>query len=96
MLYATGGYAYGRLETPATATAFGATASLSINEIRSGWTAGGGIEVQLASNWSAKVEYLYMDLGKSTTNFNFGALPTLNDNARVNLNVARAGLNYRF
>jgi outer membrane immunogenic protein len=96
LLYATGGYAYGRLETTASATAGAATASLGIDEIRSGWTVGGGVEVMLASNWSAKIEYLYMDLGKTRTDFNFGALPTLTDDARVNLNVVRAGINYRF
>jgi outer membrane immunogenic protein len=29
-----------------------------------GWTAGGGVEWMFAQNWSAKLEYLYYDLGK--------------------------------
>jgi outer membrane immunogenic protein len=28
-----------------------------------GWTAGGGVEVALSQNWTAKAEYLYFDLG---------------------------------
>jgi outer membrane immunogenic protein len=35
----------------------------NINETRVGWTAGGGVEWMFAPNWSAKVEYLYYDLG---------------------------------
>src|SRR4051812_17074985 len=48
LLYATGGYAYGRVETRATATAGPVTAALSRSETGSGWTVGGGTEVMLA------------------------------------------------
>ena len=66
LIYATGGYAYARLETNASASAGGLSASVQRDESRSGWTAGGGIEVAFAQNWSAKVEYLYMDFGSAT------------------------------
>jgi outer membrane immunogenic protein len=33
-----------------------------------GWTAGAGIEWAFADNWTAKVEYLFVDLGNSTCN----------------------------
>jgi long-subunit fatty acid transport protein len=29
-----------------------------------GWTAGGGLEYMLTSNWSVAARYLYVDLGK--------------------------------
>jgi outer membrane immunogenic protein len=96
MMYATGGYAYGRIETDATATAGPISASLSRSETRSGWTVGGGIEVALSRNWTAKAEYLYVDLGSSDQNLAFAGLPAINDRSRVYLNVARTGLNYRF
>jgi outer membrane immunogenic protein len=32
---------------------------------QSGWTAGGGIEWAFTDNWTAKVEYLYVNLGKA-------------------------------
>ena len=43
------------------------SASFSQREIRSGWTAGAGIEVGFAPNWSAKLEYLYADFGNVRT-----------------------------
>ncbi|WP_159726110.1 outer membrane protein [Methylosinus sp. Ce-a6] len=50
LVYGTGGFAYGELNTP-----FG-------SDTRTGWTAGGGVEWAFLPNWSAKVEYLYTDL----------------------------------
>ncbi|RTL80154.1 MAG: porin family protein [Hyphomicrobiales bacterium] len=70
-----------------------------------GWTAGGGLEWMFMPNWSAKVEYLYYDLGTVTQNF---AMAATNNNtglnaifggqtrARVNGNIVRAGVNYHF
>jgi outer membrane immunogenic protein len=33
---------------------------------RTGWTAGGGLEWLLDQHWSAKIEYLFVDLGTNT------------------------------
>jgi outer membrane immunogenic protein len=57
LLYATGGLAYGHV---------GANAPfipLSWGSTHAGWTVGAGGEYAFNSNWSIKVEYLYMDLG---------------------------------
>jgi outer membrane immunogenic protein len=96
LLYATGGYAYGRVDTNATALAGPVSAQLSTSEIANGWTAGAGAELLLAPRWSLKVEYLYVDLGRVTTNFPIAGLPTINDSTHVNFNVVRAGANFRF
>ena len=96
LLYATGGYAYGRVETDATATAGPLTASLRASENDSGWTVGGGAEVLLAPRWSIKVEYLFVDLGRTTPSYAFVGLPTLNDSRHVSFNVVRGGVNFRF
>ena len=68
-----------------------------------GWTgfyiglnAGGGIEVALAPNWSARLEYLYLNFGKVSTTWVLPGLPAITDNARFDMNVVRAGVNYRF
>jgi transposase len=41
----------------------GAAATLGDTQTRFGWTAGAGIEYAVTNNISAKVEYLYVDLG---------------------------------
>lgn len=97
LIYATAGYAYARLDTDAAASAGPVSASVSMHETRNGWTAGGGVEVALAPGWSAKLEYLYFDFGRTTTTWVLGgALPSLTDDAHLTMNVVRTGLNYRF
>ena len=85
--YLTGGLAVGdiRAATPGFAGASNTSA---------GWTAGGGIEVGLTGNWSAKAEYLYVDLGRFNCGVSCNGLPT--DNVSMHDNVVRAGVNYRF
>lgn len=41
-------------------------ASLSESQTRVGWTAGAGLEKKFSQNWSAKLEYLYVDFGTKT------------------------------
>src|SRR6185437_13062902 len=55
LLYGTAGLAYGELK--------GEFFGLEENKTLVGWTAGAGVEVGLTQSWSAKLEYLYMDLG---------------------------------
>jgi outer membrane immunogenic protein len=62
---------------------------------RAGWTLGGGLEAALVANWTAKVEYLYVDLGSFNCGLNCGA-GLVTDNVSFHTNVLRAGLNYRF
>jgi opacity protein-like surface antigen len=80
------------------------TASVIINTIvgshntKAGWTLGGGLEGRLAGNWTAKIEYLYLDLGTVTTI----PAPAPNSttavafNSRVTDSVLRVGVNYKF
>jgi outer membrane immunogenic protein len=63
---------------------------LSGSETRLGWTVGGGVEAAIWNNWTAKVEYLYVDLGK----FNYVSAPAIS--ADLHAHIVRAGLNYRF
>ena len=61
----------------------GIATSLSQSEWRNGWTIGGGIEAALNRNWSARVEYLYLDFGSANHAWTLAGLPTVNDNARI-------------
>jgi outer membrane immunogenic protein len=81
MVYATGGLAFGELR----AETFG----LSETHTNAGWTAGVGAEFLFAPQWSAKVEYLYVDLANS----NFTVTGASNG---YRFGVLRAGINYHF
>jgi outer membrane immunogenic protein len=81
LLYATGGLAFGEL----TATTFG----MSESQTNAGWTAGVGAEMGFAPNWSAKVEYLFVDLADS----NFVITGASNG---FRFGLVRAGVNYHF
>jgi outer membrane immunogenic protein len=69
LLYATGGLAYGHLESDYTSGVVGGSILAgSTSTTRAGWTVGGGVEGAIDRNWSVKVEYLYMDLGRYSAN----------------------------
>lgn len=86
MPYITGGAAFGNIN----ATAPGLVGASAVN---AGWTAGAGIEFAIAGNWTAKAEYLFVDLGKFNCGLNCGPAT---DNVSFDANVIRAGVNYRF
>jgi outer membrane immunogenic protein len=106
MLYVTGGLAFGEVDTNAgvttTTTINGVTvastsAAASSNVTRAGWTVGGGAEWVISGPWTAKLEYLRVDLGTITNTFvGAGAIPTVATNSRVTDNIVRVGVNYRF
>jgi outer membrane immunogenic protein len=87
MPYVTGGAAFGdiRASVPGFATA---------SSTNAGWTLGGGIEGAITQNWTAKVEYLYVDLGSFNCGVNCGAGVT--NNVSFKSNILRAGINYKF
>jgi len=105
LLYATGGGAYGGVNTDLalstfTATGVPVTIGSSRRSDRFGWTVGGGVEAMFGPAWSAKLEYLYMDLGSIS---NSVILPTAagiplgaNVTSRVTDHIFRAGINYHF
>ena len=94
LFYATGGGALGQAGTTATATYGGFTATDNRSQTRDGWTLGGGVEVALAGGWSAKIEYLYLDLGSRTTTYPL--IPPISNTSRLSANVITAGVNYHF
>ena len=59
LVYGTGGAAFGDLQA-----AFGALPFS--NSTQTGWTAGAGVEFAFTPNLTAKVEYLYVDLGSQS------------------------------
>ncbi len=86
MPYITGGAAFGDIRTEA--GGFTGTTKTQF-----GWVAGVGLEYAFVSNWSAKIEYLYADMGSVQC-------PAVNCGATIDttlqLNIVRGGLNYKF
>ncbi|MEH2473014.1 outer membrane immunogenic protein [Nitrobacteraceae bacterium AZCC 2161] len=101
LFYVTGGYAYGEVKTSLREFAGGAAARIDISNTKGGWTAGGGIESPLqffnwfGPNWTSKTEYLYVDLGRATSNFVAANTPQTFSTA-VTEHIFRTGLNYHF
>jgi outer membrane immunogenic protein len=101
LFYLTGGLAVGTVKTSGTFGHFGGTVVTSTfdSTSRAGWTVGAGLEYAFTNNWSAKVEYLYVDLGSFNTNIPSsagGAPDSQTVHHKYTDNIARVGLNYRW
>ena len=103
LAYVTGGLAVGEIMTSGTVFGFDGDGNpvntiVSSHNTKAGWTVGGGIEGRLAGNWTARLEYLYLDLGTVSTVPTPAANATVATafNSRVTDNIVRAGLNYKF
>ena len=112
LVYGTGGFAYGYVNNTVgvgtTLTTInpvaGVSGSSTSGNTQVGWTGGGGIEwsPQTFPAWSAKIEYLYTDLGSTNQAIyatyaapgqgSFGG----NHQSPTQFNVVRAGLNWHF
>ncbi len=112
LLYVTGGLAYGELESNYL-VGLGALGPVAVGSktTKAGYVVGAGAEGALWGNWTAKAEYLYMDLGtfdvagaSATTNLlntpsaGFNTVTTFNASAstRFTDHIFRVGLNYHF
>ena len=110
LLYVTGGFAWQHVSNTVTdTTAAGSATIFNASTTQGGYVVGVGGEMAIAPRWTAGVEYLYLDTGNFTL-FN-GAVPasvlgilgapagttaTFNDTERVQNNIVRARVNYRF
>ena len=93
LFYGTAGGAFANVQAGAGSFPFS-------NSTQAGWTAGAGIEYAFASNWTAKVEYLFVNLGNASCGAANcgGGIPStpVNTTVSLNENVIRAGINYKF
>jgi len=71
-------------------------AANTVSDTRWGGTVGAGLEYGFTPNWSAKIEYNFMDFGDDTVTFSTIGVPALNLNIDQQVHVVKAGLNYRF
>jgi len=109
LFYATGGAAWGHIETTESLSCLTdgcgesilkLAASSPVTQTKAGWTAGLGVQGMLIPNWSAKVEWLYIDLGTLTNTFSTlgsaGGTESVVWSRSEHYNIVRVGLNYRF
>jgi outer membrane immunogenic protein len=103
LLYGTGGLAYGHIENSAD-TFFPGTPIIeypaSVSSTKTGWVAGAGAEWMFARNWSAKAEYLHIDLGRDSTIADAAPAPRppfqVGYTWHNQFDIVRAGVNYHF
>lgn len=93
LVYVTGGYAMGRASGRLGANFFGAQLSFGDSKTHGGWAIGGGGEVLLTRNLTAKVEVLHVDLADKKYNIGGGNVPV---GIGLGVTSVRAGLNYKF
>jgi outer membrane immunogenic protein len=116
LAYVTGGLAYGEISATNAVSGTNITgqngtnnviltpvaASFSNRSTRAGWTIGAGLEGVIGGNWTAKIEYLHMDLGDISASFvtpitaPSGAPVAVRYTSHITDNILRVGLNYRF
>jgi outer membrane immunogenic protein len=98
LLYLTAGGAFGNVETTLN--------GVNSTKTQAGWTAGLGLEYAFAQNWSARIEYLYVNLGTGSASGVCGKAACLAANAGAPLpfnlstglteNLLRFGVDYKF
>jgi iron complex outermembrane recepter protein len=95
LVYGTAGGAFGDVEA-----SYSEHASTSGTE--AGWTVGAGVEGAFVRNWTAKIEYLFVDLGNGSCTVGCqivnprGPAFIPNFSVKFNESMIRAGINYRF
>ena len=87
LVYGTGGGAFANVQAAYAALPFSSST-------QTGWTAGGGVEFAFTPNLTAKVEYLYVDLGSQACPP--GSCAASATSVTLTENVVRAGINYKF
>jgi outer membrane immunogenic protein len=110
LFYGTGGWAWGNLSGNSTTNCLGVgcpAASLpftggaaSFGNSVTGWTAGAGVEWAFLQNWTARLEYLYLQFNGVATNYSTTTPPlgtaTTHLTSNNGVNVWRAGVSYLF
>jgi outer membrane immunogenic protein len=89
LVYAKGGAAFAKDRY---STNFYTPGTIELSDTRVGWTAGAGVEYAFAPNWSAKLEYNYMDFGTRAVSFTPGTSTDIDQQ----IHAVKFGINYKF
>jgi outer membrane immunogenic protein len=84
----------------------GGANAVSRSTVNYSWTLGGGVEYALNQNWSAKIEYLFVDMGDNAASSRYSSSVCnspcsnldfdLRHREKKHMNVVRFGVNYKF
>jgi outer membrane immunogenic protein len=89
LFYGTGGGAFANVQTTFD--------GVQTTHEQAGWTAGAGFEWAFADNWTAKVEYLYVNFGSTNFTCSTGVCTTpITGSVGLTENLVRAGVNFKF
>jgi outer membrane immunogenic protein len=92
LIYAKGGAAFGNERNKVVSTLGQVAGSSTGTQV--GWTVGGGIEYAIAPNWSARVEYDFVDL--PSPGIVLVGPPSRPANVDFTIQKVVGGINYRF
>ena len=100
LLYVKGGAGFMDVDYQSRSVAGGGTfLSNAVSDTRSGWLIGAGFEQAIASGWSWKVEYNYIDFASETYSFTTttgaGSNTATNDLTEA-AHLVKVGVNFRF
>ena len=101
MAYATGGVAWGKFDYAANnSNAVTYVTNAAFSSTQTGFAVGGGLEWAMTKNWLVRAEYLYYRFNNGPSvvanSTAFPANPSGYSWSSTNVNVARAGLSYKF
>ena len=89
LFYGTAGGAGGNIRTGVSGGGFDTSTEF-------GWTAGAGVEAAFADNWTARVEYLYVDLQNGTCSSVGNCGFPAGDTVKFSTSLIRLGVDYKF
>jgi outer membrane immunogenic protein len=95
LFFVSGGAAVGDIQHRYDAALNGGAANtFATSDTKWGYTVGAGVEYMFTQNWSGKIEYNYLDLGKSTIQYS----PAVANRSEWNdtFHTVKAGVNYHF
>jgi outer membrane immunogenic protein len=95
LLYVKGGVAWSKANYSASANFGGGGFTTEVSDTRFGALFGAGVEYAFTPNWSAKIEYNYIDFGNKDFQFDAGGGTTVGTSIHEKVHLVKAGLNYK-
>jgi outer membrane immunogenic protein len=95
--YVKGGWALAGESYSGDVTVLGASIPVTPSDrMRSGWVIGAGVEWAIAGQWTARLEYSFMDFGTETRSITAAGAPPTPFDVDLEVHSFTFGVNYRF